>query len=78
MVTMATPFDSSGTLGMLLGIALAGALYATTLGHLWEGGESAVLQAAGTGFMVASISAAIGAVTSATRPRAPKREASAG
>lgn len=56
------------TLGMLLGIALAGAVYATMLGHAGDGGESGVLQAAGVGLLVASVIAAVGAATSATRP----------
>jgi MFS family permease len=65
------------TLGMLLGIALAGAVYATTLGHVDAESAGAVLQAAGTGFLVASVIAVIGAVTSATRPVVPNPEAPA-
>jgi EmrB/QacA subfamily drug resistance transporter len=64
------------TLGMLLGIALAGAVYATTLGTLDAESAGAILQAAGTGFLVASAIAVVGAVTSATRPTAAKPEAS--
>jgi len=56
------------TLGMLLGIALAGAVYATTLGILGDEGQSGILQAADTGLLVASVIAVIGAITSATRP----------
>jgi MFS family permease len=64
------------TLGMLLGIALAGAVYATTLGLLGDPGQASILRAAGTGLLVASIVAVIGAVTSATRPTAsPARAA---
>ena len=58
------------TLGMLLGIALAGAVYATSLGLQGDPGPAGILQAADTGFLVASIIAAIGAETSATRPAA--------
>jgi EmrB/QacA subfamily drug resistance transporter len=65
------------TLGMLLGIALAGAVYATTLGHVDAESASAVLQAAGTGFLVASAIAIVGAVTSATRPVVAKPDAPA-
>lgn len=65
------------TLGMLLGIALAGAVYATTLGLLGDESQAAILQAADTGFLVASIIAAIGVITSATRPMVATRGAPA-
>jgi MFS family permease len=66
------------TLGMLLGIALVGAVFATVLGMLGDSGPSGIVQAAGTGFLVASIIAVIGAATSATRPTAPQAAAKAG
>jgi len=65
------------TLGMLLGIALAGAVYATTLGLLGDESQAGILQAADTGFMVAIIIAAIGVITSATRPAVATRGAPA-
>jgi EmrB/QacA subfamily drug resistance transporter len=65
------------TLGMLLGIALAGAVYATTFGLLGDESPASVLRATDTGFLVASIIAAIGVITSATRPTVASRGAPA-
>ena len=56
------------TLGMLLGIAVAGAVFTTTLTMLGNPDAEGILRAADTGLLVASIIALIGAVTSATRP----------
>jgi hypothetical protein len=65
------------TLGMLLGIALAGAVYATTFGLLGDESPASVLRATDTGFLVASVIAAIGVITSATRPTVATRGAPA-
>jgi EmrB/QacA subfamily drug resistance transporter len=59
---------TSRTLGMVLGVAVAGAVYATTLGLTGDTGTDAILRAAGAGLLVASGIALLGAVTSATRP----------
>jgi EmrB/QacA subfamily drug resistance transporter len=56
------------TLGMVLGIGVAGAVYTTTLGLIGDPGANGVLRAAGTGLLVASGVALLGTVTSATRP----------
>jgi predicted MFS family arabinose efflux permease len=57
------------TLGMVLGTGIAGAVYATTLGLNGDPGPEGILRAAGTGLLVASGVALLGAVTSATRLR---------
>jgi hypothetical protein len=62
---------------MLLGIALAGAVYATTFGLLGDESQAGILRAADMGFMVASAIAAIGVITSATRPMVATRGAPA-
>jgi EmrB/QacA subfamily drug resistance transporter len=59
------------TLGMLLGIAVAGAVYTTTLTTQGNSDAAGILQAADMGLLVASIIAAVGVVTSATRPNVP-------
>jgi EmrB/QacA subfamily drug resistance transporter len=56
------------TLGMLLGIGVAGAVFTTTLSLLDHPGAEGILQAANTGLLVASVVALLSAVTSATRP----------
>jgi MFS family permease len=56
------------TLGMLIGVGLSGAVYATTLGLSDQTGSEGILLAAGTGLMVASGIALAGMVTSAIRP----------
>ena len=56
------------TLGMVLGIGVAGAVYTTTLGLIVDPGPDGFLRAAGTELLVASGVALLGAVTSATRP----------
>ena len=59
------------TLGMLLGIGIAGAVYTTSLAT-FGGGDAPeqILGAAGVGLLVASAMAAVGIFTSATRPAA--------
>jgi hypothetical protein len=57
------------TLGMVLGTGIAGAVYATTLGLNGDPGPEGILRAAGTGLLVASGVALLGAVTSTTRLR---------
>ena len=56
------------TLGMVLGIGVAGAVYTTTLGAAGAPGPEAILGAAGAGLLVGSGIALLGALTSATRP----------
>ena len=56
------------TLGMLLGIGLAGAVYTTTLSSSGEPGPQEILQAADVALLVASGVALLGALSSATRP----------
>jgi EmrB/QacA subfamily drug resistance transporter len=53
------------TLGMVLGIGIAGAVYATTLGLAGDPGADSVLQATGAGLLVASGVALLGVVTAA-------------
>lgn len=56
------------TLGMVLGIGVAGAVYTTALGAAGAPGPDAVLGAADAGLLVGSGIALLGALTSATRP----------
>jgi EmrB/QacA subfamily drug resistance transporter len=62
--------STARTLGMLLGIGLAGAVYATTLSLGGSEDPDAVVRAANVGLLVASGLALVGAVTSAVRPGA--------
>jgi MFS family permease len=59
--------STSRTLGNLLGIGLAGAIFETVLAST-DGGPDAILAAASAGLTVASVIALIGAITSVTRP----------
>jgi hypothetical protein len=61
---------------MLLGIGIAGAVYTTSLAAFGGGDQpEQILAATGVGLLVASAMAAVGIVTSATRPSAqPPRE----
>lgn len=56
------------TLGMVLGIGVAGAVYTTTLSLSGDTGADGILRASGAGMLVGSGVALFGAVTSATRP----------
>jgi EmrB/QacA subfamily drug resistance transporter len=56
------------TLGMVLGIGVAGAVYATTLGLTGDAGADGILRAADTGLLIGAGVALLGAATSATRP----------
>jgi EmrB/QacA subfamily drug resistance transporter len=56
------------TLGMVLGIGVAGAVYSTTLGPADAADPEGILRAAGLGLLVASGVALLGVVSSATRP----------
>jgi len=58
------------TLGMVLGIGVAGAVYATTLGLTGNPGPEGVLQASGVGLLVGSGLALLGAVAAALLPGA--------
>ncbi len=62
--------STARTLGMLLGIGLAGAVYATALAGTGSEDGAAVVWAANVGLLVASGLALVGAVTSAVRPGA--------
>jgi MFS family permease len=57
------------TLGMVLGIGLAGAVYTTTLGPSGEPLAEGILRAAGAGLLVGSGVALLGVLTSAAPPR---------
>ena len=59
---------TSRTLGMVLGIGVAGAVYTTALGAAGAPGPEAILGAAGAGLLVGSGIALLGALASATRP----------
>jgi hypothetical protein len=59
--------STARTLGNLLGIGLAGAVFTTTLAAT-DGSPEAVTRAASLGLLVASVIALVGAVTSVTRP----------
>ena len=56
------------TLGNVLGIGMAGAIFNTVL-HGAEGQAAVVVEAVGAGLVAASLVALLGALTSATRPR---------
>ena len=56
------------TLGMVLGVGIAGAVYASMLSHAGAAGPDEILAAADMGLLVASGVALLGAVTSAIRP----------
>ena len=62
--------STARTLGMLLGIGLAGAVYATTLSVSSSQDPDAIVRAANVGLLVASGLALVGAFTSAIRPDA--------
>jgi EmrB/QacA subfamily drug resistance transporter len=59
--------STARTLGNLLGIGLAGAVFSTVLART-DGGPDAIVHAASIGLLVASGIALVGAVTSVTRP----------
>jgi EmrB/QacA subfamily drug resistance transporter len=59
--------STARTLGNLLGIGLAGAVFSTVLAPT-DGGPDAILAAVSVGLLVASGIALVGAVTSVTRP----------
>ncbi len=62
------------TLGMLLGIGVAGAVFTTTLALSGSGDDpTQILHAAGVGLLVASVIAVAGMFTSATRPTVTPR-----
>jgi MFS family permease len=56
------------TLGMVLGVGIAGAVYASMIGQNAAPAPAEILAAANMGLLVASGVAVVGAVTSATRP----------
>jgi EmrB/QacA subfamily drug resistance transporter len=56
------------TLGMVLGVGVAGAVYATTLGLAGDAGADGVLRATGAGLLVGSGVALLGAVAAALLP----------
>ena len=56
------------TLGMVLGVGIAGAVYASVLGHADAPTPDEILAATDMGLLVASGVALLGAITSATRP----------
>jgi EmrB/QacA subfamily drug resistance transporter len=56
------------TLGMVLGVGVAGAVYASTLSHADVPGPDAILVATNMALLVASGVALLGAMTSITRP----------
>jgi hypothetical protein len=60
--------STARTLGNVLGIGLAGAVYATALNYSGGSGPAEVVAATSYGMLVASGLAAIGAITSFTRP----------
>lgn len=60
--------STARTLGSVLGIGIAGAVYATVLTLSGGEGPEQITRAAGVGLLVASGLALVGAVTSATRP----------
>jgi EmrB/QacA subfamily drug resistance transporter len=60
--------STARTLGNVLGIGLAGAVYATALSYSGGNSPADVVAATNYGMLVASGLAAIGAITSATRP----------
>jgi MFS family permease len=60
--------STARTLGNVLGIGSAGAIYASTLAASGGSGSDEIVRATGYGLLFASGLARIGAVTSATRP----------
>ena len=60
--------STARTLGNVLGIGLCGAVYATALSMGGGSGPAEVVNATSYGMLFASGLAAIGAITSATRP----------
>jgi hypothetical protein len=66
---------TSRTLGMILGVGISGAVFATTLSLTGDEGAAGVLQAADTGLLVASGIGLLSAVASALRPATPTRPA---
>ncbi len=58
------------TLGMVLGVGIAGAVFASMLSHAEATGPDAILLATDMGLLVASVVALLGAATSLTRPLA--------
>ena len=60
---------------MVLGVGIAGAVYATTLGLSGDPGAEGVLRAAGIGLLVGSGVALLGAVTAASCCRRFRAEA---
>jgi MFS family permease len=56
------------TLGMVLGVGIASAVYATTLSLTGDSGAEGVLRAAGAGLLVGSGVALLGAVAAALLP----------
>jgi EmrB/QacA subfamily drug resistance transporter len=67
--------STARTLGNVLGIGLAGAVYATALSYSGGSGPTEVVAATNYGMLVASGLAAIGAITSATRPSQSRLDA---
>jgi hypothetical protein len=59
------------TLGMVLGVGLAGAVYATTLSLSTLPGPAGILVAADAGLLVASGVALLAALTSVSSPSVP-------
>jgi MFS family permease len=66
--------STARTLGNVLGIGSAGAIFATTLAASGSSGAEEIVRAAGWGLLFASGLALLGAVTSATRPGRSKLE----
>jgi hypothetical protein len=60
--------STARTLGNVLGIASAGAIYATALAASGGQGPSEIIQATSYGLLFASGLALVGVITSATRP----------
>jgi MFS family permease len=60
--------STARTLGNVLGIGSAGAVYATSLAAMGTVGSEEIVGATGAGLVFASCLAVIGAITSATRP----------
>ena len=56
------------TLGNVLGVGMAGAIFSTVLAGGESAGPGAVVNGVGLGLLVASVLAFVGALTSATRP----------
>ena len=60
--------STARTLGNLLGIGIAGAVFTTTLTMIGVEGPEGIVGAASAGLLVASVIALVGALTSVTRP----------